>query len=85
MGKVATSPVPSSGFPMLSKGTTIKMATSTICGQVATPTLPSEGSPTLSAGTEITNGYPTHMWARWTHHPAVLGVPNAQQGDNNQK
>ena len=69
-------------------------------GEGATSALPSWGSPTRSARTKISNGDVAHMRARWLHHPcrlggpqrpmrghhpAVLGVPNAQRGDKNLK
>ena len=31
------------------------------------------------------NGYLAHMWAKCYITPAVLGVPNAQRGENNEK
>ena len=52
--------------------------------KVATSPLPSWGSPTLSAG-KIRNGYVVHGWTKWHITPAVLGVPNAQRGDQNLK
>ena len=54
-------------------------------GKVATSALPSWEFPTLNAWKNIRNGYVVHMWAKRPHHPAVLGVPNAQRVDNNHK
>ena len=76
VGKVTTSPLPSWGSPMVSARTKKKkwLAGPNVA-KVAKSPLPTGGSPMLSLGTKNRNGYLTHMWAMWLHHPCLLGEP----------
>ena len=71
MDKVATSPLPSRGFPPLqSGGQNQKWPT---CGQGGYVTPAVSGIPTASergAKSEV-----AHLWARWLRHPCRLGDP----------
>ena len=69
VGKVATSPVPSRGFPPLySGGQNEKWPT---CGQSGNVTLVVLGIPTASKrGGKLEVA---HLWARWLRHPCLLG------------
>ena len=84
--KVALAPLQSWRSPTLSTGTANQKW---LCGprvvKVATVPLSSWGSTTLSRGTKIRNGYVAHRGQSGYITPAILGVPNAQRGDENQK
>ena len=71
MGKVATSPLPRQGSPMLqSGGQTQKWPMNWQGGYI---TAAPSGIPTASkrgAKSEV-----AHKWARWLHHPCRLGDP----------
>ena len=71
MGKVATSPLPSRGSPLLqSRGGSEEWPTS---GQSGYVTLAVSGIPTASergAKSEV-----AHLWAKWLRHPCCLGDP----------
>ena len=82
MGKVATSPLPSRGSPLLqSGGQNQKWPT---CGQVGYVTPAVSGIPTASergAKSEV-----AHLWAKWLRHPCHLGDPHrCRAGGGNQK
>ena len=72
MGKVATSPLPPRGSPLLqSGGQNQKWPINGQCGYI---TLAASGIPTASergAKSEV-----AHKWARWLHKPYRLGDPH---------
>ena len=71
MGKVATSPLPRQGSPVLQSGGQTQKWPINWQGGYITPA-PS-GIPTASkrgAKSEV-----AHKWARWLHHPCRLGDP----------
>ena len=81
VGKVATSPLPPRGSPLLkSGGPNHKWPTS---GQGGYITRAASGIPTASqrgAKSEV-----AHKWARWLHHPCRLGDPHCfKAGGQNQ-
>ena len=82
VGKVATSPLPSRGFPPLqSEGENQKWPTCGQCGHV-TPAL--SGIPTASK--RGGNSEVAHLWAKWLRHPCPLGDPHRfRAGGKNQK
>ena len=82
VGKVATSPLPSRGSPLLqSGGGNQKWPT---CGQSGYVTLAISGIPTASergGESEV-----AHLWAKWLRHPCRLGDPHRfRAGGGNQK
>ena len=93
VGKVATSPLPSWGSPTLRPR---KKSQKWLCcphvGKVATSPLLSLGSPTLSWGPQRLARGQNIERATWVTcgqsgsiTATVLGIPNAQRGDKNQK
>ena len=72
VGKVATSPLPSRGFPPLqSGGENQKWPT---CGQGGYVTPAVSGIPT--AAERAAKSEMAHLWARWLRHPCRLGDPH---------
>ena len=72
VGKVATSPLPSGGLPLLqSGGRNQKWPT---CGQSGYLTPAVSGIPTPSERGAKREG--AHMWAKWLRHPCRLGDPH---------
>ena len=82
VGKVATSPLPSRGSPLLQSGAqNQKWPTSGQSGYV-TPAV--SGIPTASGGGAKSEG--AHQWAKWLRHPCRLGDPHRfKAGGGNQK
>ena len=71
MGKVATSPLPPRGSPLLQSGGQNQKWPINRQGGYITPA--ASGIPTASkpgAKSEV-----AHKWARWLHHPCRLGDP----------
>ena len=72
VGKVATSPLPSRGSPLLQNGgENQKWPT---CGQSGYVTPAVSGIPTATDQGEISEV--AHLWARWLRHPCHLGDPH---------
>ena len=69
VGKVATSPLPYRGSPLLQSGGKIRSGPQV--GKLATSPLPSRGSPTLQSGGQKTEV--AHKWAKWPPHPCPIG------------
>ena len=82
MGKVATSPLPPRGSPLLQSGEQNQKWP--INGQGGYMTPAGSGIPTASergAKSEV-----AHKWARWLHHPCRLGeAQRFRAGGKNQK
>ena len=71
VGKVATSPLPPRGYPVLESGVQNQKWPTSGQGGYITPV--ASGIPTASkrgAKSEL-----AHKWARWLHHPCRLGDP----------
>ena len=75
VGKVATSPLPSSGSPLLQSGSKIRSGPQV--GKVATSPLPYRRTPPLQSGRQ-THKWPTSGQSGYLT-PAVSGVPTASQ------
>ena len=75
MGKVATSPLPSRGSPLLQSGGKIRIGQKV--GKVATSPLPSRGSPPLQSGGQ-NQKWPTCGQSGYVT-PAVSGIPTASE------
>ena len=86
VGKVATAHMLSRASPALNRGTQIGNGCS---GRMWTNWLHHPchlGAPTLNARTKISNGYLAHTCGQTCYiTPAILGVPQAQCGHQNQK
>ena len=71
MGKVATSPLPPRGSPMLQSGGQNQKWR--INGQGGYITLAASGIP--AASKRVAKSEVADKWARWLHHPCRLGDP----------
>ena len=82
MGKVATSPLPSRGSPLLQSGGGTQKWPTSKQSRYVTPAV--SGIPTASergAKSEV-----PHLWAKWLLHPCRLGDPHRfRAGGGNQK